>query len=394
MTLQIIATELIEFVALHLESDADLNAFCRTSQLFYHLFNEHLYQRDARGPCKALLWGASTGITSTVNKSLEHDADINIATPEGETPLILAVKNQHMDMVRLLLARGPSLHHRNMDGNSIVYLAASVGNSDLVRTLLALGADPNGRGFGHDTPMLVAVRKGYFEVVKAIFEAGPYMDEAGEWGETPLQVVVSCAQHDILSFFLDNGISRDDSAWFRGLRALEIAILNHDIATLKLLLEGGANSVALWTDGRNAIMNAAASGQDDMAILMTEKLVDPAEMKDEHGKGLLWYAARGRCEKYTEFLLDKGLDPCTTGWIPLTGAILGGAIKIVELLLGRGATMDYKDGIGRTPLRIAFEAGKRDIVKFLVEKGAPLKEAKLDDVQMKLMQRFLASPSE
>lgn len=65
----------------------------------------------------------------------------------GETPLMLAAKNGHVDAVKLLLNRGAKINARNPDtpdskkGMTALMLAAQQGHDEVVRVLLEHGAD-------------------------------------------------------------------------------------------------------------------------------------------------------------------------------------------------------------------------------------------------------------
>jgi ankyrin repeat protein len=65
----------------------------------------------------------------------------------GETPLMLAAKNGHVDAVKLLLDRGAQVNARNPEmpdskrGMTALMLAAQQGHDEVVRMLLERGAD-------------------------------------------------------------------------------------------------------------------------------------------------------------------------------------------------------------------------------------------------------------
>ena len=54
----------------------------------------------------------------------------------GDTPLHIAVKEQHLDMVRLLLERGSPTVKTNMDGHTPMDIAKT-GNREIVELLSA-----------------------------------------------------------------------------------------------------------------------------------------------------------------------------------------------------------------------------------------------------------------
>ncbi|KAM0354808.1 hypothetical protein ACHAPU_000632 [Fusarium lateritium] len=405
MSLEKLATELVEFIAGHLLVSSHLNAFCQTNRRFYTMFNERLYRADTQGRRRALTWGAWKGLLPVVERALNNGADVNVVNNyvidfrdynlyAEETPIFMAVRNDDFDVVRLLLSRGADVHRRNQRGDNIVTCAVSTGDIDMVRLVLAEGVDPNSHKNGDVPPLLLAVRRGYIEIVRALLDQGAKVDDRDSWGETPLQVAVTGGQHDILKIFLDRNFIRNEPMGDIGADALEVAIVRQDSRTLKLLLEGGANPlIKRWT-GYNAIISAILSQHEDMAILMTEPLEKISEIEDRVGKGLLWYAARGNCQRYTKYLLDRNVDPNTDTWQPLSGAMYGASSQLVEMLLDQGADIEFKDETGRTPLKVVLEEGKEtareEVVNLLVRRGASLEKAELNTEQKVYVESCLA----
>jgi ankyrin repeat protein len=104
----------------------------------------------------------------------------------------------------------------------------------------------------------------------------------------------------------------------------------------------------------------------------------------EFNKELLSAAAKGDTQK-VEFLLSQGADVNARddnfGLTPLMRAIRGGHFETARLIALRAAASkdgwaaaDEKDNTGRTALMHAANAGRLDMVKFLVEEcGADIK---------------------
>ncbi|KAF5553630.1 ankyrin [Fusarium phyllophilum] len=333
MLLQDLATEIIELIVQNLPLRSDLNAFCQTSKQFYRIANDLVYHEDAHWRCNALRWGSEEGLVSVVERSLDQGADFNyIINSEDETALFPAVRKQYWDIVHLLLARDADVHRRNKVGDNLVYFAVTTGSYDLVKLILDQGVDLNSHVEGDVPPLLLAVRRGYLDIVRFLFDSGAYIDDSDDWGETPLHIAVGAPQHDILSFLIEKDVFLKDKTGARGADALEMTVIRGDMPTLRLLLEGGADPlIRRWTR-HHAIITAALAREDDMAIVMTERLVARPGFIEEHGKELLWYAVKGRCQRYTRYLLDKGLDPDRDLWKEVDGSMVGGSASVVEML--------------------------------------------------------------
>jgi len=99
--------------------------------------------------------------------------------------------------------------------------------------------------------------------------------------------------------------------------------------------------------------------------------------------GFLWACEYGR-NNVVEFLLDKGLDPCTKANTGLTGlhwAIVGGQLETIHLLLKRGAPLEERNIYGGTALGQAVWSAENNaepkvdyvpIIQALVDAGADM----------------------
>jgi E3 ubiquitin-protein ligase HECTD1 len=68
-------------------------------------------------------------------------------------------------------------------------------------------------------------------------------------------------------------------------------------------------------------------------------------------------------------LADTNSIGSYAGWTALHGAACGGRLEIARRLVDRGANLEAKDFWGRTPLALAKQARKTNIVDFLKTLG-------------------------
>ena len=93
---------------------------------------------------------------------------------------------------------------------------------------------------------------------------------------------------------------------------------------------------------------------------------------DAHGNSPLMYAAALGSSESMRLLLDAGGDPNTANVFAATPLMwcAGDAVKI-RLLLSKGAKVDARSKLGRTPLLIsAAYDGTTEAARLLIEKGA------------------------
>ena len=76
----------------------------------------------------------------------------NAIDDDRNTPLILAAKLGHTDMVKVLLGAGAQPNMANRHGETVLHIAALWGHTYMLKALLDRGSDPN-MVYGRCTPL-------------------------------------------------------------------------------------------------------------------------------------------------------------------------------------------------------------------------------------------------
>ena len=99
-------------------------------------------KRATRSPeTDALLRAASAGNADTVRTLLASpDVDVNGIDDNGNTPLILAARFGHDEVVTTLLIAKADVKTENAEGKTALMLAAEGGHDETVRALTQAGA--------------------------------------------------------------------------------------------------------------------------------------------------------------------------------------------------------------------------------------------------------------
>ena len=82
--------------------------------------------------------------TGAVRLLLQAGADVNAANVNGQTPLMAAARNGHIEALRLLLEAGADVGAANAKGQTALMSAAQNGHLEAVRLLLEAGASAAG----------------------------------------------------------------------------------------------------------------------------------------------------------------------------------------------------------------------------------------------------------
>ena len=332
--------------------------------------------REPESGQTALMWAAARGNLEVVKALLGAGADVDAKTPTvhrkhsndelgfkatnatGQTgyvwvatdpsafsPLMFAVRNGHVDIVRVLLDGGANVNDELSDGTSALILAVANAHFDLAAYLLERGADPNANARGW-TALHQAVRgrrastrwftapvptgkMDSFEFIKTLIAHGAHVN-ARMW---------------------QNGIQSGERQRvnFMGATSFLVAAKIGDLSVMRLLLTHGADPFITNLDDQNALMVAAGVA-----------LFNPGEDAGSQPEDM-----PERLEA-VKFLVELGFDVNTLSSeneTALHGAVYLGYIPVVEYLVEQGAQLDIKNDRGWTPLMIANGAAWAEFYK-------------------------------
>ncbi len=324
-----------EIVELLIEHGADIEVRAEANDWPTQVTSEPRGQYRPTGGMTALLYAARADCAACVAALLDAGAAIDRPTPDGVTPLMIALDNFRFDSARLLLERGANPHFSDWWGRTPLYIAVDMSSytrrgpaarpesdnattaHDIIRMLLAAGVDPNpqlnmhrpGRGgnsgrFIDDllttgaTPLLRAAIGVDLDAIVLLLEHGALVDLPNVMGVTPLMAAAGM------------GVSgRDRRGNFTG------DVEHRSIEAIAALLAAGADIHARVTDISSR----------------TARIARPSTMTDREGQTALY------------------------------GALKFGWTKVVQYLIDQGAEVDIVDALGQSPLDAALgRIGGRD----------------------------------
>jgi ankyrin repeat protein len=147
---------------------------------------------------------AQAGALDLVRKLLAKGARVNVRTetssaglPSGEqTPLLLAARNNRVEVMRALIDAGADTKVKGQDGTGLLLAAAASGHLEATRYAFEFdknvkGVDVNGRTAMHEcvaNPDSGATQEDRTALVQFLADIGVPLDEKDAHGETPIQV--------------------------------------------------------------------------------------------------------------------------------------------------------------------------------------------------------------
>ena len=297
------------------EAGADVNAKSKPLEWPEFKFNTGgmIYTLQPVGGWTAAMYAAREGAIDAVRALADAKADLNLADPDGTTPLILAIVNGKFDTAVALLDKGANPNAVDQMGMSALYAAVdmhtlspmmgrpapamrdSIDAVEMARALLRKGANPN------------------LQLKKPIIGRHTAFQGDGQLGE--------------------------------GTTPLARAAKSADAAMIKVLLDGGADPRLTQKDGTTVAM-IATNARGQRVYAAAASVGTPATEADALAALTL--------------LLNTPLDvnaANANGQTALHNAAARGSDPIVKLLLEKGAKLDAKDRLGRLPIDMARGAG-------------------------------------
>ncbi len=131
-----------------------------------------------------LLRAIWAGDPTALQECVRAGADVNAATSDGWTPLMVAAIKGGAEIVTELLALGADVQTRNEQGWTALRFAASMDEAQVLRLLLAHGADPNAQDASGWTALMQVVHEQSLESMDVLLAHGADVTIRNAEGDT------------------------------------------------------------------------------------------------------------------------------------------------------------------------------------------------------------------
>jgi ankyrin repeat protein len=343
--------------------------------------------------------GVARGWLDRTRRLLATGARPDAPSRNGETPLHIAAEVGDMAALLMLLQCRPALEGKDRDGRTAVQRAARNDHDEVVRLLLDHGCavpgvlvaaiagksdllervlkdDPGAVGTKTEdgrTALFLAVRHGHPEAVRALVRHKADVNAALPGGWRPLHEAAAGGHVASARLLLEHKAAVDAVVDESGLTPLHVAAHNGHPKVARLLLEHGAAVDRPDAEGRSPLCHAAGSGHEKVARVLLDRKAKTRPVK-KSGPVPLHAAAAGGHVKLIESLLDAGADvelpSMEWGETALHLAAGAGHVDAVRLLLDRKARVNARDKNGQTPLHHAVKRGQVEAARLLLERKA------------------------
>ena len=350
---------------------------------------------------------AEGGNSSIVMRALSCDIDINSKDDCSATPLIIAVKQNHIEVVKYLLQKGAdislttedkkrnALHiaspegsvaviemllsydlrpdSRDGEGNTPLARAAACGHIEAVNCLLKHGADPLLKGKDGRNLLHFAAQSGNVIIIETMLSKGFDIDARDETlGVTPLMVSIASGKLEAAKYLLEKGADKSLKTTPGKLPLLSIASVAGSIAAVEMLLSHGCNIDARDSEGDTPLMHATRLGNTEVVEYLLAQGANPL-LRNTSDLGLLHLAAFSDNALTIKAVLSKNLDinasRTVLGVTPLLFCLGQGKLEAANYLLAEGADENLKSKDGLTVLSAAAMSGNVAAIEMLLKRG-------------------------
>jgi uncharacterized protein len=290
-----------------------------------------------------------------VKMLLDAGAPAEGANQDGQTALMLAIKTGELPIVEMLVKAGANVNtvEKFQNQTPLMWAATAPKNAGaMTKLLLSKGANVKARALYTDWPnqisseprgqyrpvggltaLLYAARNGCLDCVESLVAAGADVNVPTPEGVTPLMVALDNDHNDVASLLLDRGANPHVTDWW-GRTALFI--------TIDRKADGGGRGGGGGGRGGAAGARAASPAVSSMDII--NRLL-AADVNVNGELNMLRPSRGGNSGRF-------GPEQLNTGCTPLYRATEVNDLPVVLALLAKGANPNIND-MGFTPFLIA-----------------------------------------
>ena len=342
--------------------------------------------RDKKFGSMALHVAAQKGHHDVVKKLNVNNA-AKVSRLDGCTPLHMAVINGHSDVVEEILKKYPEMINSVSARISLspLWLASLSGQEDAVSSLIKMGARTKyiedktkfnalelAAYLGHSSVMEVMPKPKNVSTAVAISAAvGNYSNLNILKPAASVPVSTKKSNMEIPSDKVNDQDEEGRTALYRASNEG-----NANLVDKLLQMEANAELKSDVHNGKTPLQVASYKGHLNVIKLLVEKGRVDIENVNKSGETALYLAAKYNHVAVLTYLIHLNANinhQDRMGKTPLWEASFRGHLETVKLLLffGADAQIEANEAITSTPLHVAAQEGRENVVKVLIEGSNP-----------------------
>ncbi|KAF5296333.1 hypothetical protein FQA39_LY12550 [Lamprigera yunnana] len=299
-----------------------------------------------------------------VEKLLQCNADVNLRNMEGDLPLHCALKNDLPDIADLFLppkwyqlrflpktlifASSVELNVQNKVGDTPLLLAIKYNHMSIASKLLNYVDTKVENAMAHSC-LHNAVENHNSKFVLQLC-CNKFDINAISSNGSPLQLALNSKQIDIAYLLISSGANFDD--------CLHDAIKSGNEEIVSKILHNGADINKQNIDGLTPLLQAIDSGHSNIAALLVKNGAN-VHLMDHNGRSAVYSAVSKNYRRLLSLLYLEGADvnkSTNDGDVPLVCAAKSYYYTIFKMLISFKADVNCSDGNGWSPLHAIIKS--------------------------------------
>jgi ankyrin repeat protein len=405
-------------IKLILQNGADINAQDAKGNTPLHIaapIREHaavlqlLLEYGANPNLRDAYGDSPLHVLITLNRSPEivkvllanNKIDVAMRNIKGQTPLFIAVHENRVALIPLLLAarsdifaadnsgvtpfdramqvKGPVLdamitsetaRQTDSAGNTILHIAVrSSGDTIIIGKILDQNANVNARNREGDTALHIAARTNQKDPGEYILSRGADIFSSNSVGESPLYIALTHPSGILVWMFNHETAAARDGL---GNTMLHYAALWKIDRHIPFIIQNGVSTEAANVNGETPLFWAVKyDGASTVRTLLAARA--NIDARDTLENSSLHAAVQWNSRNAASALLDGGIDVnahSLDGTTPLHNAVSLNYTDMAQILINNGAELEIRENSGNTPFMEAVRGGSIDAMDILARNGA------------------------
>ncbi|XP_067650360.1 ankyrin repeat domain-containing protein 50-like [Haliotis asinina] len=333
--------------------------------------------------------------------------DINSRECYGETPLMKAASEGHIDVFVFIVTSRADVHLLDDDGDNILHHASIGGHANIVQFIVSHKlVDINSRGKDGMTPLMRVAYYGHKKVFYLFMREGGETKLVDDRGYNILHLAALSGQVEMVKIILSLTTVDINSRTHTGQTPLMTAAYEGHKDVFEFLLSKGANVSYVDDKGDNILHHASYGGHTEMVqYILSQDLVNinirgkygatplmkavlrghinvfkylmrmkaNVSLVDSDGDSILHYASIGEHTKMVQHVLSLEQVDINSrgkhGRTALMRAAFYGHRKVVDLLVSKGGLTNLVDAEGHSMLHLASLGGRLEMVKYILSQN-------------------------
>lgn len=359
---------------------------------------------------------------------LANDADANTKNKQQWTPFFVAAQKGYTEIAEILVKYEADFEYIHPNGLSVLLLTTMKGAQnyqeqlEILELILDYGQNPDVRNKNDRSALMNAALNGKIEIVKLLIKYGANVHAVNpkEKYWTAIDYAKGNENKSIVSYLRHiSKITPNPDSANKEFYTLLKNIKNSDVDLILKSIPPVQSLSAVDNKGNSALHYAIKMKDIDDCIQVMDALLNSGayvNLQNKKQRSPLYDAVVLKRLNVIDFLLKNGADINQNGykkWTPLMRAISQGSLDIVQsmshypinfnskstsagwplfmyitnyshdandkdqaeigkILIEKGANIEVRSRSGKTPLLMASENGKFNVVKMLIEAGADI----------------------